>query len=502
MSFTETAPAIVVSRRRILAIAAGAAVVVVPNGLRSRAAPGAQSSDQIASPEFPAADVIHEISVSYEERVYDAMVQTFMDTADKEWIEATLTIDGVTYERVGMRLKGNSSLMVIRGGPEGGPMTRRSPGGEGDGTPPAGADQIVDGRIVDDAGGASPELMEHPLSVEEPEGLPWLIRLDKFVEGQNHNGVVNLVIRSNRTKTALNEAVALELLDAAGLASQRAAPAKFTVNDGPSRYRLAVELPDDPWMAMHFAADGLLYKAEAGGDYSYRGDDPEAYTDVFELEAGGTGDDAADMVPLVAFLDFLHNSDDEIFASELPERLDVEAFATYLAMMDLIGNHDDIDGPGNNSYLYSDPVSGRITVVPWDMNLAFGPEGVGLVEFRGDGPPPDGGNIVIFGPGGATPVATDGQDDGPHRQAMGPPGGMMPPPGANPLVQRYTGIAEYADLVETRTSSLRAQLYDTGLAAEILSRWIDVLRDGANGLVDAETIASESEAVAEFFTQQ
>ena len=33
-----------------------------------------------------------------------------------------------------------------------------------------------------------------------------------------------------------------------------------------------------------FADPGVLYKAEATGDYSYRGDDPDAYDEIFDLE--------------------------------------------------------------------------------------------------------------------------------------------------------------------------------------------------------------------------
>src|SRR5215211_164952 len=228
MSFTEIQSAILVNRRRVLTIAAGAAVAVLPKGLSTIAAPNAQSTDQAAASDFPAADVIHEIAVSYEQDTYDTMIQVFMDTADKEWIEATLTIDGAEYERVGMRLKGNSSLMILRGGPEGGPMSQRGP--EGDDVPVEPEDP-AEGRDVFESGTAEdPEPMQDSLSADEPEGLPWLIRLDKYVDGQHHNGIFNLVIRSNRSATALNESVALELLDAAGLASQRAAPAKFTVN--------------------------------------------------------------------------------------------------------------------------------------------------------------------------------------------------------------------------------------------------------------------------------
>ena len=44
------------------------------------------------------------------------------------------------------------------------------------------------------------------------EDLPWLIRLDKFVDGQTHDGHEDIVVRSNNSQTSLNEAVALDLL--------------------------------------------------------------------------------------------------------------------------------------------------------------------------------------------------------------------------------------------------------------------------------------------------
>ena len=73
---------------------------------------------------------------------------------------------------------------------------------------------------------------------------------------------------------------------------------------------------------------------------------------MFDQEAGK---DNADLTPLIEFLDFINNADDATFNAELPDRLDVDSFATYLAMEELLGNFDDIDGPGNNSYLYYDP---------------------------------------------------------------------------------------------------------------------------------------------------
>ncbi|OGO55755.1 MAG: hypothetical protein A2V85_02295, partial [Chloroflexi bacterium RBG_16_72_14] len=264
--------------------------------------------------------MVHDISIELAREDFDAMIEAYLASGDKAWLEATVTIDGVVYERVGIRLKGNSSL---RG-------------------------------VAESA---------------EPEALPWLIRLDKFVDGQDHDGVTELAVRSNSSATALNEAVALELLELAGLSSQDAIAVRFSVNGDTEVLRLVIEHPDDSWMADELGATGALYKAESTGDYSYRGDDPAAYDEVFDQEAG---EDNADLTPLIEFLDFINNADDATFAAEIADRLDTDAFATYLAMQELLDNFDDIDGPGNNSYLYYDTASGQFTVVPWDYNLAFG----------------------------------------------------------------------------------------------------------------------------------
>jgi spore coat protein CotH len=74
----------------------------------------------------------------------------------------------------------------------------------------------------------------------------------------------------------------------------------------------------------------------------------------------------------------------------------------------LLDNFDDIDGPGNNSYLYYNPATGVFAVVPWDHNLALG----GFSGGGGPGlAPPEnfngGGNV----PGLPQPT----EDNGAHR---------------------------------------------------------------------------------------
>ncbi|MBA2299689.1 MAG: CotH kinase family protein [Chloroflexi bacterium] len=426
--------------------------------------PGGSATPSAASGLFDGSTV-HDISISFDQAAYEAMIQAYTLSAVKNWIQATVTIDGKSYERVEIRLKGNSSLARLGGGGLG--------GGE-------------DG-----------------LSKERPEALPWLVDLDRTVESQNHAGVVEFVVRSNDSATALNEAIALELLERAGLASQEAIAARFTVNGGKSALRLVIEHPDDVWMSRALSASGALYKAESTGDYSYRGDDPEAYDEVFDQEAGKAN---ADLAPLIDFLEFLNSAGDATFAAEIAKRLDVAGFATYLAMQELLGNFDDIDGPGNNSYLYYDPASGRFTVVPWDHNLALGAGGdLDLAPGPGGG---QGGNVIAPRPGESSqpgpgrpfpPPAPRASFAPPHGGPLeGPRGGVVVGPHAeNVLSRRFLEIDEHKKLLEERKAELKAQLFDSGVAAQILADWAELLRAQASDLVDGATIDTEVQRVAD-----
>lgn len=393
--------------------------------------------------------VVHEITVEFDEDDYERLIDVYASTGEKVWIKTTVTIDGTTYEHVGMRLKGNSSLAGLR-------SDGRGPGGTA--------------------------------SADVPSELPWLIRLDEYVDGQDHEGVTELVVRSNTTETALNEALALDLLTEAGLASESAIATAFSVNGSESTLRLVVEHLDDTWMAEAFDASGALYKAESTGDYSYRGDDPGAYDEVFDQEAGG---DNTDLGPLTEFLDFINNSDDSTLADDLPEMLDVEAFATYLAFEDIIDNFDDIDGPGNNSYLYYDVDAERFTVVAWDHNLAFGvSNGGGGLVGRPDAE-------QRFDDGVAAGASMPDNRPAPPDGASAPGGGGFGGPGggSNVLVERFLAIDEFQALYDDAYAALQASLIDSGLVQDLLDSRVALLETQAGELVTSETVHTEAEAV-------
>ena len=350
------------------------------------------------------ADRLHEVVLDVGEADFRTALSTFQESGEKTWLEVTVTLDGTSYERAGLRLKGNSTL-------------RRADSG-------AGAEQY-----------------------------PWLIRLDKVVDGQNHHGVTEVVIRVNNSASSLNEVVALDLLTAASLAGEQHSYATIRVGDA-SALRVVLESPGDTWAERTMTGDGLLYKAEATGDYTYRGSDPASYDQVFDQESG---DD--DLAPLIEFLRFVNETSDADFASGLADRLDVPSFATYLALEDLMDNYDAIDGPGNNSYLWWDRESQRMTVVGWDHNLTFG------VSNRPGGGAAAGGGAM---PGGGAPAGGGGRG----------PGGRAD----NPLVTRFEAVSEFKALETAATARLRADLYAGGVASASLERWSAVLAAEAGSL--------------------
>lgn len=375
--------------------------------------------------------IVHNIEVSFDDAAYDEMIETFATTGDKSWIGATIVVDGTTFEDAGIRLKGNSSLFGLNASTAG-----------------------------------------------DPEDLPWLIRLDKYVDDQAYQGYTDIVIRSSSTETALNEAVAQELLDLAGLANQDPISTTFTVNGGETELRLALEHPDDDWDDANFDNDdGALYKADSEGDYSYRGDDAGAYDDIFDQKAG---DD--DLEPLIDFLEFTNNTDDATFSADLGDYLDLDAFATYMAFQDLVGNADDINGRGNNSYLHYDYEAEQFTVVNWDLNLAFN-----TANVNGGGP-----GAEIGAEGAGRPERRDGAGPG-AGGAAGGPGDQ-----SNVLVDRFMADDEFAELYKAKTDELRESLFTSGAADDILATWVELLSADATQLVDAATLDAEAAAIATY----
>ena len=394
-------------------------------------------------------DSLHSVEIAVDQNAYQEMITAYTSNQTKNWIEATVTVDGVAHEKAGLKLKGNSSLQGIS------------------------ADS-------------------------EPQKLPWLVRFDKFVDGANHDGMTRMVIRASSSTSALNEAVALDLLAKTGLASEKAAHISLSVNGSDPVLRLTCQDLDESWVAQNFDVAGLLYKAESTGDYTYRGTDESAYKDVFDQETG-----KANLTPLIEFLQFINESSDADFQSGLAQRVDVDKMVTYLAFEDVIDNFDDITGPGNNSFLWWAEQANQMTVVAWDHNCAFGLKpGAGVGQrWHGDGGQPPGGGGQPSGDGSAP---SNGQ--APTGQPPGGAGGQQPGGGgsqtkANALVDRFNSLMDGETKVSAERDRLKQELYTSGVAQTILDARAKVLTDQAGSLIEQSAVEADKQTIAAYFTK-
>jgi spore coat protein CotH len=173
-----------------------------------------------------------------------------------------------------------------------------------------------------------------------------------------------------------------------------------------------------------------------------------------------------------------------------------------------------------------------MTVVNWDLNLAFG--GLGAGGFPGGvgggfpgGSIPEGGGPGGGFPGGSLPEGFPeggGFPGGSIPEGGGFPGGSLPegfpegggfpggsipegmpeggglPGRSNPLVERFMADETFNALYETKVAELTETLYSSGAADQILDQWVATLTEQATDLVNAETITAEAADIAALFT--
>ncbi|TXS07211.1 spore coat protein CotH [Streptomyces sp. col6] len=386
--------------------------------------------------------VKHSVQLEYKQTDFDKMMKEFKKDGTKDSIPADLTIDGVYLTDVGIRLKGNSTLMSLRGNrggmPGGGQMPAggadqrggKASGGNGEmPEPPTGGGQAAGGQAAGDTaagggqdggdkaadgggaaaggagGGRGGGMTQYNLSADKPEELPWLIKIDEYVEGRAYQGEREISLRpGSNPQVPVNEALALSLIDGTGEPAERFGFTTLKVNNRPTAVRLMVENPDTEY-AEAVEGESVVYKARAGGTFDYQGDDPSKYETSFrQLNKVGS----QDLEPVMKLAKWVEKASDKEFAADLDKHVDVDSFAHYVATQNLLMNFDDMAGPGKNYLLGYDLNSKKFSVLGWDYNLTFSGDATAGPDDR----------MSMGGGMGGRPGGTGGKD--------GATGGQMP----------------------------------------------------------------------------
>jgi hypothetical protein len=248
---------------------------------------------------------------------------------DPCYFSVTVSHDGHTWTHVGMRYKGNFSLMM---------------------------------------GGLSPD-----------SKLSFRLNFDRFedvhpeIANQRFYGFKEVTFSSDFDDASrMREALANEIFRDRGVSAPRVAFYRIVVNTGTrdeswGLYTL-VEDPADPAMlASQFGgASGNLYKPEGpGADWT------TFDRDGFEKK---TNKAKADFSDIKAAIDALHAKlPAATWRANLERHVDVDLFLRWLAVNQVVDNWDAYGRFAHNYYLYADPGrNGRFAWIPWDNNYSFG----------------------------------------------------------------------------------------------------------------------------------
>ena len=297
-----------------------------------------------------------------------------MTTRDPIYVPVSVQFDGNTWTSVGMRYKGNSTLMSA--------------------------------------------------SMEGTRKTPFRLDFDRYederpeIRNQRIHGFSKLTFSSNaRDASQLREVMATEVFRDRAVPAARAAFYRVFVNtgNGPEYWGL-YSMIEDP-------ADGAMLDAQFGSHSGnlYKPDGPGATWASFDAESfeKKSNKKQADWGDVSSAIAALHapQTDRRAWRAALEAKFDVDHFLRWLAVNTAIDNWDVYGTMSHNYYLYADPAKkAQLRWIPWDNNEAFG---------RSGGPGRGGrGDFFVFGPGGPPP---DGQRPG----GPGGPGPRFGGPGSN-----------------------------------------------------------------------
>ncbi|MBQ2696928.1 MAG: CotH kinase family protein [Clostridia bacterium] len=291
-------------------------------------------------------DQILTVDIVMEEESWNEMLQNAMR---ETYYQCDVVINGTTFYSVGIRPKGNTSLSSIANDPD---NNRYS----------------------------------------------FKLEFDQFTEGQTCFGLDKLALNNNYADmTNMKEAIIYDMYRYIGVDAPLCNYAKVSVNGQYWGVYLAVEAIEDSFLLRNYGTEnGKLYKPDnmnhtnreknaedsqtaegkrpggmgrgGGSDLNYTNDSLTSYSSIWNGAVTDSND--ADHRRVVTALK-------NISEAKNPEKyLDVDNLLKYMAVHIFSVNDDSLSGNmAHNYYLYE--AGGRLNILPWDYNLAFGGMGRG-----------------------------------------------------------------------------------------------------------------------------
>lgn len=269
--------------------------------------------------------------------------EAFFSSADEEaYVVADVEIDGELFAQAGLRTKGNNSL-----------------------------------RLTQEYG-----LQRFSLKIE----------FDHYTKGGNYYGLDKLSLDASfQDNSYMKTWLAYDMMRYMEVPSPLCSYVYVTINDEPWGLYLAVEEAEEAFAQRNYGSDyGKLYKPDYRSlqdenkdvALQYIDDDSESYPGIFDnAKIPASERDEKRVIEALRILD--ENKD-------LKSAINVDEVLRYFAAHALTLNWDSYVGyTGHNYLLYEE--DGKLSILPWDYNLAFGTYALGMTNQIKD---PD--NLINF----------------------------------------------------------------------------------------------------------
>ena len=190
------------------------------------------------------------------------------------------------------------------------------------------------------------------------------LKFDKFIDGQEFEGMERLTLNnSKQDQSFVRQCLAYDLFREAGIPASRCNFARVIVNGTDLGAYVNIESIKKAFLRRHFSDDeGLLYEGTLS---DFRAN----WTGTFDQK---TQEDAPNSDIIDAISAALELPDDQLLEA-LSGPLDLDAFLTFWAVEILVAHWDGYSGNTNNYFFYVDPETNKAHFIPWGTDGTFIP---------------------------------------------------------------------------------------------------------------------------------
>lgn len=266
---------------------------------------------------------VHSINIIFSIPNYWDSLTYYYNQGDEQYLAASVIANGVTYNNVGVRLKGNSSYT-------------------------------------------------HPNNKKS-----FRLSFNEFVSGQRWDGLKGVHLNNFwNDPSFVREKLHLDLCKSAGIAAPRCNFVRLSINDTLFAFYSLIEHVDKTFLNSRFgndegdqfkAVDGIGASSDFISDFRWLGSDSTTYFDYYELKSE---EETGPWKKLINLIDTLNHSSN--VSASLPGKLNMNTFNNAMATDVIMGNLDAYLYTGRNFYFYFVPPTYKMEWIVWDASLSFG----------------------------------------------------------------------------------------------------------------------------------